>query len=281
MAYDLDLHVAKARSGDPGALDQIVRAIKDDVYGLAVRMLWHPADAEDATQEILVRIVTSLATFRGESRFRTWVYRVAANHLLSTRKRRAEREKLSFEIFADQLAQGLDLPAPAGDGSPEHALLEEEVKIGCTQGMLLCLDRDHRIAYILGEVFDLSGEEAASILAIAPSAYRQRLSRARRRLREFMERNCGLVNESRPCRCSRRIGIAIRSGRVHPSRLLFAAHPARGRPSRAVTDGVREMENLHRTAALYRSHPDYAAPESLVARLRELLRGGKHAILEP
>jgi len=280
MDGDLDLQVEKAKGGDPDALEQIVRTIKDDVYGLALRMLWHPADAEDATQEILVRIVTSLATFRGESRFQTWVYRVASNHLLSTRKRRAEREKLTFEIFADQLAQGLDLPAPADEGSPEHALLEEEVKIGCTQGMLLCLDRDHRIAYILGEVFDLSGEEAASILGIAPAAYRQRLTRARGRLRKFLERNCGLVDESRPCRCSRRIGIAIRSGRIDPSGLLFASHRVRALPPSAVAQGVREMETLHRAAALYRSHPDYAAPESLVARLRELIRGGNPTILD-
>jgi RNA polymerase sigma factor (sigma-70 family) len=280
MAVDIDLQVEKAKGGDPEALESIVHAIKDDVYGLALRMLWHPEDAEDATQEILIRIVTSLATFRGECRFRTWVWRVAANHLLGARKRRAEREELSFEIFADQLAQGLDLPAPPGEGSPDQALLAEEVKLGCTQGMLLCLDREHRIAYILGEVFDLTGEEAASVLAIAPAAYRQRLSRARRRMRGFMQGHCGIINASRPCRCSRRIGIAIRSGRIDPRNPLFTAHPVRGVPPIAAREGVREMERLHRTAALFRGHPDYAAPERLVTRVRDLLRGGMPTILE-
>ena len=121
-----------------------------------MRMLWHPADAEDATQEILVRIVTHLGSFRGESAFTTWVYRVASNYLLTTRKRRAEREELTFERFAEQLDEGLapDVPGPAAE--VENRLLVEEVKLGCSQGMLLCLDRDHRLAYILGDVFGVT-----------------------------------------------------------------------------------------------------------------------------
>jgi DNA-directed RNA polymerase specialized sigma24 family protein len=60
-------------------------------------MLWHPDDAEDATREILSRIITKLATFRGDSAFRTWSFRVATNHLRNVRRSRAEREALTFE----------------------------------------------------------------------------------------------------------------------------------------------------------------------------------------
>lgn len=79
------------QAGDHSALEAVVLAIQDDVYGLAIRMFWHPADAEDATQEILVRIVTSLDRFRGERAFTTWLYWVAVNYLLTTRERQAER----------------------------------------------------------------------------------------------------------------------------------------------------------------------------------------------
>jgi RNA polymerase sigma factor (sigma-70 family) len=73
--------VQRTRRGDQGALENLVKAIKGPVYGLALRMLGVPAEAEDATQEILVKVVTRLDSFRGESRFTTWVYAVAANHL--------------------------------------------------------------------------------------------------------------------------------------------------------------------------------------------------------
>ena len=90
-----------------------------------------------------------MATFRGESALRTWVYRMAVNHLLNVRKSRVEREELTFSTFGDQLVVGLSDAPAARASEPDQALLEEEVKIGCTHGMLLCLDRDHRVAYIL------------------------------------------------------------------------------------------------------------------------------------
>src|SRR5215217_7456936 len=137
--------VTRAREGDRAALEAVLDGVRDRVYNLAMRMLWHPADAEDATQEILVRIITHLGSFRGESTFTTWAYRVASNYLLTARKRRAEREELTFAHFAEQLDAGLApaVPGPAAD--IEQRLLVEEVKFGCTQGMLLCLDRDYRL----------------------------------------------------------------------------------------------------------------------------------------
>src|SRR5215204_7529456 len=98
--------VARAQEGDRAALETVIASMRDRIYNLALRMLWHPTDAEDATQEILVRLVTHLGSFRGESTFSTWAYRVASNYLLTTRKRRAEREELTFERFAEQPAKG-------------------------------------------------------------------------------------------------------------------------------------------------------------------------------
>lgn len=255
--------VGRAAGGDGEALEAVLGAIKDDVYRLSVRMLWHPADAEDATQEILIKVMTRLGGFRGEAAFSTWVYRVAVNHLLTTRQRRAERAAASFEAFAQDLATGLDEPYDAGAVDAE--LLAEEVKVGCTQGMLLCLDRAHRVAYILGEVFGLSSEEAASILEIEPAAYRKRLSRARTRVQGFMRGHCGLLDEANACRCSRRVGTAIRQGRVDPDNLLFA---------RGVRDGVRRMDRLYDAAAVFRSHPELRSPDRVVEVILQVVRDG-------
>jgi RNA polymerase sigma factor (sigma-70 family) len=263
--------VARAQEGDRAALEAVIASVRDRIYNLALRMLWHPADAEDATQEILIRLVTHLGSFRGESAFTTWAYRVASNHLLTTRKRRAEREELTFERFSEQLNAGLVGEAPGPAAEVENRLLVEEVKLGCSQGMLLCLDRDHRLAYILGDVFGVNSQEAAEIVGISPVAFRKRLSRARSRLHGFMERKCGLVNAANPCRCAHRVNHAVRVGRVDPDELLFATHPVRLEPDEATHEVVHEMDQLHSAAELLRGHPDYAAPGQATEVIRGLL----------
>jgi len=165
-----------AREGDRESLERLVLSIQDRIHGLAIRMLWSSDDARDATQEILIRIVTRLGTFRGASSFATWVYRVAANYLLTARKSRLEEQRYTFPRFGAELDEGLsDEGAPRGGA--DTALLLEEVKIGCTLGMLQCLDRPHRLAYVLGEILEMEGEEAARVLGIRPAAFRKRRSR--------------------------------------------------------------------------------------------------------
>jgi RNA polymerase sigma factor (sigma-70 family) len=263
----LPLLVARARQGDAVALDELVRRIQDRVYGLALRMLWHPEDARDSTQEILVRVVTHLRDFRGESAVQTWVYRIACNYLKTARRSRVEAQEFSFERFGRELDEGLADREPAADES----LLLEEVKLGCTHGMLLCLDRDHRLAYILGEILELDGTEAALVLEIEPATFRKRLSRARADVATFMIAKCGLANPAAACRCRRRVATAVRMGRVDPARLLFATSAAQARRFPEVLTEIRKLEALRRAAALYRSHPTPLAPEDFAGRLRALL----------
>jgi len=280
--------VRRATEGDAGAAESLVRHVQDDVHNLAVRMLWCPDDAADATQEILLKVVTRLAAFRGESAFRTWVYRIAVNHLLDVRRSRVEREGLTFARFGASLAEGLTEPAAGWESDPEQRVLVEEVKIGCTTGMLLCLDRAHRVAYVLGDVFELTGEEAGEVLGVTPAAFRQRLARARARLRAFMAAHCGLVSESAACRCERRVRAAVDGGRVRPERLLFAhgaadaaPHSRRQLPVREqVGEQVLEMDRLHRMAGVFRSHPRYRAPERVLQQVRRVLTSGRFSVLE-
>lgn len=272
MSDGLEAHVARARAGDAAALEAIVGAIQDDVRRLALRFLWNPHDAEDAAQEILIRVVTGLAGFRGDASFRTWVYRVACNALLSAQPGPMERQAMSFDEFAADLESGL-ADAPAQGPSAEHALLLEEVKVGCTLAMLLCLDRPHRLAYILGEVMELEHGEAAAALDIAPAAYRKRLSRARERINALMSARCGLVREANACRCRRRVPAALELKRVDPQRLLFASSLEQARRFPQVLAEIRRLEEARRAAALYRSHGDVPPSRSFAAWLRELIAG--------
>lgn len=272
MSASLEGLARQAREGDREALESLVSAIQDRVYGLALRMLWHPEDARDAAQEILIRIVTRVSTFRGASSFSTWAYRVAANYLLTARKSRLEERRYTFQRFGEELDEGIsDDTAPQASG--EMALLLEEVKVGCTLAMLTCLDRPHRLAYIFGEILEMDGGEAAGVLGIA-AAYRKRLSRARGAVVAFTRAKCGLVNPERPCRCRRRLSEAVRLGRVTPGQLLFASDAERARQFPKVLAEVRRLEQVRRTAALFRSHPDFTAPADLAARIRKLVEGG-------
>lgn len=123
---DMASLVARSREGDRAALEALIRAIQPTIYTLAQRFLMLPADAEDASQEILLKIVTRLGQFDGRSQFRTWAYRVASNHLLDMKKRSSE-QTMTFDEFAEDLAQGLsETPFAA----PDAALLLQEVRIG-------------------------------------------------------------------------------------------------------------------------------------------------------
>lgn len=263
----------RAATGDALALEEFVGRVKDDVYNLAMRMLGHPADAEDATQEILVRVVTGLGSFRGEARLRTWIWRVAANHLLGVRRGRREPETMGFDVLAGMLEAGLAAGVATAVPPPDvdRQLLEEEVKLGCTSLMLACLDREHRLAFILGDVFGLTGSEAADVLAIEPAAFRQRLSRARRRMRSFMLARCGLVNQAAACRCDRQIEPSIAGGMLDPSHLVLAVHSRRAADDPILLQQYRAIESVHGASRVFRGHPAYVAPNRLVDRLRDMV----------
>lgn len=260
--------VARAVDGDQDALTEVARRVQDPLYRLALRMTGAPADAEDAVQEILIRILTRLATFQGEAALVTWAYRIALNHLINLRRRPA-RELLTFDGYRRDLLDGLAAPAPADPG-PEGALLADEVRLLCTQALLQCLDRPGRAAYVLGDVLQLSGEESAWILGISSPAYRKRLERARRQVREALNDRCGLLDRKAPCHCGKRIGYARAKGRIGEDGPVLAVHKTVDARQTAV-----DLGRLRDVGELIRSHPNYAAPEARVDAVLALARSGR------
>lgn len=259
--------VDQARSGNKAALQGVIERVQDRIYGLALRMLWHPEDARDATQEILIRVVTHLGDFRRESAFTTWIYRVAANYLITVKRSRVEEQSYTFESFGRELDDCLS----NAEADSEDAMLLQEIRVGCTLGMLVCLERPERLAYILGEILDLDGRDAAAVLEIAPAAFRQRLARARSAILEFMMAKCGLVNRDNPCRCSRRVDFALAVKRVDPARPLFATDAVQARNFPEILATIRSLQDAQRAVALYRSHPEPSAPATISEEIRNLL----------
>ncbi len=214
--------IEQAQDGDLSALDTLIRGVQGQVFRLAVRMLADPTTAQDATQEILIRIVTKLSTYQGDSKFQTWCYRVATNYLLTAKKVIANDPGLSFQMFSQDLLNGL---ADDQNAAPEDHIMLNELRLRCTMAMLLCLDRDHRAAYVLGEILEFEHAEAASVLDISPANFRKRLSRARQSVQDFTAASCGLANRSAACSCRKRLPAAMACGRIGaaPSNTLSEA----------------------------------------------------------
>ena len=254
--------VLRARSGDRKALEDLVQRHQAWIYNIAVRMLYHPQDAEDATQEILITVLTRLSSFEGRSRFRTWLYRIVVNHVLNMKRGRVEHASTDFASYGAALddTPALELADPKGT-SADTDLLVTEAMISCTSGMLLCLDRAQRLTFILGAIFGVSDTVAAEVLEITPDNFRQRLARARQDLRNFMNDKCGLVNQANPCRCAKKTRGFIQAGHVDPENLLFVRE--RICEVREAAPQVYETINtLDGTCAdIFRGHPFYEAPD--------------------
>ena len=264
--------VERATNGDRSALEQLVLRHQAWIYNIAIRMVFQPHDAEEVTQEVLVKVITKLSTFKGESKFRTWLYRITANHVLNMKRRSAETQELTFARYGKAIDDTPDLELPDPKSVPvEVPLLVEEAKIGCTMGMLLCLDRKQRLVFTLGEILGASDTVAGEILEMSADNFRQSLARARRDLYRFMNNQCGLVNTNNPCRCPKKTKGFIDAGHVDPQRLLFVPlHVERVKDVAAET--VREIDDVleREHAAIYREHP-FLAPPDQVQWLRRLL----------
>jgi len=258
--------VSRAQGGDRRALEQLVARHGPWIFNVAARMVWRRDDAADVTQEVLVKVITRLSTFRGESAFRTWLYRIVVNHVINLKKQQPlESAPRPFEEFTRDLDDAGDAPTPDEPGGVPAALLVEEAKIGCTLAMLMCLDRRQRIVFVLGEILGVTDRVGAEVMELSPENFRQVLARARRDLYAFMNDKCGLVNTANPCRCARKTRGFIDKGYVDPKQLKFVSERLvqirTATPSR-----VRELDVLEQEhAELFREHPMLPAPDEVLS----------------
>ncbi len=266
---DLEL-ISMVNDGDKEALQALVTRHQLFVYNLALKMTKCVEDAEDLTQEVFIKAITSLSTFRGNSKFRTWLYRITVNHFLNAKKSEAELSIYDFDSYFNLIDS---VPDESLSETEEAELKEsiEELRINCTAGMLLCLDREQRLVYILGEMFEIDHNLGAEIFGITPGNFRIRLMRARKDLYNWLNRRCGLVNHSNPCRCVKKTKGFIRAGHVNPEKLQFN----KGYRKRIlelsrekavpITDTIEDLNKN-----VFQQHP-FQEPDSMNQLLEELL----------
>ena len=260
---NLETLVKKSVTGDKKALEEVVIQIQDLIYNLAIRMLWHPDDAKDATQDILIKIITNLSSFNHKSAFTTWVYRLASNNLINFKKKKLKKT-ISFEQYELQLNQGFSDTINYTNNKAEQNLLIQEAKIGCSNAMLQCLSKENRLTYILGEILDFSSTEGAIIFDITPESFRKRLSRSRKSLHNFLNKNCGIINSDNKCKCYKKVNNSIKNGFIQPNNLLFTENIKN-------TTLIDSIENIQNEVSLYQTNPEYNTPKSLLKEVKRII----------
>jgi RNA polymerase sigma factor (sigma-70 family) len=212
--------IDSALNGSMAALEALIYRHQHFIYNIALKMMGNVQVAQDITQEVLIKLITNLSKFKKESNFSTWLYRITFNQFLQMKKSMSELATESFEIVEKQLDS---IPIQALSLLEESELRDqiEETKLTCMNGMLLCLERDQRLVFILGELFNINHDLGANLLNISKDNFRQKLSRARKDLFNFMNNKCGLIRKENPCRCSGKTKGFIRAGKVNPENLQF------------------------------------------------------------
>lgn len=258
-----------ARDGDTDALEELCRRLQHPMYRLALRFCGTPADAEDAAQEVMIRLVTGLGSFEGRSRFTTWAYTVAMRQLMRTARRFAEASVSGPEGFAAFIDTHAGDPELQPENQVEYDELCADVRLSCTYGMLLCLSREQRAAYLLGDLLGFTDVDGAEICGASRAAFRQRLARARAVMRELMGSRCGLVRESNPCRCPRLVAVSTEMGLLDPDDPQWARHRGVVLPIATSTldAAAKELDLAEAVAEVYRSDPRFQAPTAVWERL--------------
>ncbi len=265
---ELPALIETAVAGDRQSLETIILGIQDLVFNLSLRMLGTFPDAEDATQDILLKVMTHLSSFKGESSFSTWVFRIATNHLKNYQKHMFAKFPLSFEYYGDDIKNGRIDDVPDLTQDVEKSVLAEELKLSCTNVMLQCFDPESRCIFILGTMFRVDSRIAGDILGITPEAYRQRLSRIRGRMADFLKEYCGEYGKG-TCRCADRVNYAIRNHRINLAQLDFTTAV----PTETMIEVKEAMENIDGLSQEFSFCKTYQSPAKLKEFIRKFLDG--------
>ena len=274
---ELQALVDKATAGDKKALETLAAGVQDIVFNLSLRMLGTFADAEDATQDILLKMITHLSSFRGESSFTTWVFSIAANHLKNYKKHMFAHRPLSFEFYGDDIENGKIQDVPDLTQDVEKDILAEELKMSCTNVMLQCLDMESRCIFILGTMFKIDSRIAGDILEMTPEAFRQRLSRIRRKMADFLGQYCGEYGGGR-CKCKDRVNYAIQSHRINPLQLDYTA--ATEISIQTMLDVKNAMEDIDDLSQDFSFCKPYQSPERTKHLIQEFLDSTQFSIIQ-
>lgn len=235
LPTDIDRLVARAQRGDAAALEAVCARARPMLVRHARRLLGQSADVEDAVQEVLIIACARLSTYRWEGSFAGWLYTIATRSTLRRAATSPQEAALAAEVAERTLVSDYEPMTEA-----EWGLVEQDLHLACTIGVLTGLSGEARRLYLLGEVLAVPDRVGAQVTGVTPAAYRKRLERARRAVAAAVRR------QSRPDTDRDRLAAAARE--LDDLVRLGELHRAHDRPGTA-TGALRALERVAPTLA--------------------------------
>ena len=179
--------VTQSREGDVGAFGELVRRYEGKIFRLAQHVTQNREDAEDVLQETFMKAYEHLDQFKGDSKFYTWIVRIAVNQALMKLRRRKTDKSVSLDETIDTGEDTITREIAAWDEDPEQRFSREELG-GILDTAIQSLEPPYRSVFVLRDIDELSTEETAEALGLSVPAVKSRLLRARLQLREKLTR---------------------------------------------------------------------------------------------
>lgn len=269
--------IDKAVMGDKDSLEIVILSVKDLIFNLSLRMLGSFSDAQDATQDIILKVMTNLSSFKKQSAFSTWVFKIATNYLIDYKKHMFAKMPLSFEFYAEDIVNANLEGVPDLTGGIDKNILSEELKMSCTNVMLQCLNASDRCIFILGTMFKLDSQIAGEILGLSSDAYRKRLSRIRKKVADFLKEYCGEYGRG-TCKCAKRLNYAIGNHRLNPNALDF--NNANEISLQTIFDVKDAMEELYDVSTEFECFKMYESSENVKKFIIDFLNQDAFKVVE-
>jgi RNA polymerase sigma-70 factor (ECF subfamily) len=193
--------VALARTGDQGAFTELVEPFRRPLFAYVYRMVTLRQDAEDLLQDVLVRVLQSLPTFRGEARFKTWLFGIAT-HVCMDHLRAKKRWRVEAQLYGQRDTEGDESKLEnlaALIHSPDFVFEMREHIAFCFSCISRTLEPDEQAAIMLREVLGFSNQESATMLEVSEPVFRHRLASARSKMIGSYDGLCQLINKTGVC----------------------------------------------------------------------------------
>ncbi|MBW3589506.1 MAG: RNA polymerase sigma factor [Actinobacteria bacterium] len=172
--------IESCKRGEPQGFEELIRLTHKDVYSLALRLTGNPDDAAEVSQETYMKLLRVIRSFRGDSKFSTWLYRVTSNVAISMLRKRSRHDR---NVSLDAESWG-DLPAP--ETADPELRVEGRLLKDRLDTALMGLPEGYRAVVVMKDIYGLSLAEAGKQLGITEGAAKVRLFRARQRLKEVL-----------------------------------------------------------------------------------------------
>ncbi len=241
---------------DDAAFARLVERHLRRVYHFCYRMTLDKAEAAAACRAVF-RAAREQRPPREDGAVGDWLLRIAARAIEAQLPPQPE---VSFELLDETLrSEATRTGEVQSITNPEREFLLWELKQGCMTAVVNCLSPGERVAFVMSSILGLSDEQAADALGIKESAFKVRLSRARKKVGDYLAPRCEHVDPRNPCHCPSRIGVALRKG--------FIAPPARTEVSLRHHPPFDESQRLHDAVAIYKTLPEPDPPPSLFSEI--------------